>query len=142
MGSVTVDVKWQKETLKGIVIDTNESPAVFKSQLFSLTGGHIVGPSSVTMCPILFGSILCHSQLVHSDLILCKGQRCHELAVAWANRPALSLAVYCRYTRHLRRQLQRCQLSNGASSDSIHCTSGRCIVQDILSWTASDANVL
>lgn len=38
MGALTVDVKWQKETFKGIEIDTSESPAVFKSQLFSLTG--------------------------------------------------------------------------------------------------------
>lgn len=54
MGSLKVDVKWQKETFKGVVIDTNESPAVFKSQLFSLTGGHVVGPSLIknVQCPL------------------------------------------------------------------------------------------
>ena len=35
---VKVDVKWQKELYKDIAIDLSQPPAVFKMQLFSLTG--------------------------------------------------------------------------------------------------------
>ena len=38
MASLTVDVKWQKEMFKGIEIDTEQPPIVFKMQLFTLTG--------------------------------------------------------------------------------------------------------
>ena len=38
MGPLTVDVKWQKELLRDIEIDTEQPPLVFKSQLFTLTG--------------------------------------------------------------------------------------------------------
>ena len=38
MASLTVDVKWQKEMFKGIEIDTEQPPIVFKIQLFTLTG--------------------------------------------------------------------------------------------------------
>lgn len=39
MGTVAVDVKWQKEVFKGVEIDMSQPPIVFKNQLFSLTGG-------------------------------------------------------------------------------------------------------
>lgn len=38
MGTVAVDVKWQKEIYKGVEIDMSQPPLVFKNQLFSLTG--------------------------------------------------------------------------------------------------------
>jgi hypothetical protein len=38
MGTVAVDVKWQKELFKGVEIDMSQPPIVFKNQLFSLTG--------------------------------------------------------------------------------------------------------
>lgn len=38
MDTVAVDVKWQKETFKGVEIDMSQPPVVFKNQLFSLTG--------------------------------------------------------------------------------------------------------
>jgi ubiquitin carboxyl-terminal hydrolase 14 len=38
MGTVAVDVKWQKEVFKGVEIDMSQPPIVFKNQLFSLTG--------------------------------------------------------------------------------------------------------
>ena len=36
--ALKVDVKWQKELLKDVEIDTEQPPLVFKSQLFTLTG--------------------------------------------------------------------------------------------------------
>lgn len=33
-----INVKWQKETFKDVDVDTNESPYVLKTQLYSLTG--------------------------------------------------------------------------------------------------------
>ena len=38
MGTIAVDVKWQKEVFKGVEIDMSQPPIVFKNQLFSLTG--------------------------------------------------------------------------------------------------------
>ena len=38
MGTVAVDIKWQKEVFKGVEIDMSQPPIVFKNQLFSLTG--------------------------------------------------------------------------------------------------------
>jgi ubiquitin carboxyl-terminal hydrolase 14 len=38
MSSITVEVKWQKEVFKGVEIDLQQPPTVFKMQLFSLTG--------------------------------------------------------------------------------------------------------
>jgi hypothetical protein len=38
MGSLKVEVKWQKELFKDIEIDTAQPPLVFKVQLFTLTG--------------------------------------------------------------------------------------------------------
>lgn len=35
---VSVNIKWSKETLPPVQIDTNETPAVFKTQLWTLTG--------------------------------------------------------------------------------------------------------
>ena len=36
--SVSVNVKWGKKKLEKLELDMSETPAVFKSQLFSLTG--------------------------------------------------------------------------------------------------------
>lgn len=38
MVNIKVDVKWQKESFIGVEIDLDQPPAVFKTQLFSLTG--------------------------------------------------------------------------------------------------------
>lgn len=52
MAPLTVDVKWQKELFKGIEIDTEQPPIVFKMQLFTLTG-------ATTRCNALQWPFLC-----------------------------------------------------------------------------------
>ena len=56
MGTVAVDIKWQKEVFKGVEIDMSQPPIVFKNQLFSLTGARHFASDSRAQTPQLMRS--------------------------------------------------------------------------------------
>ena len=54
-----VKVKWGKQKFEGVEVDTDESPEVFKMQLYSLSGGCVLRPiSAFIVCNQLKESLL------------------------------------------------------------------------------------